>query len=55
MITLAVTYVVRASHETEAEGFLRELIPATRREPDPRTSFLYEQYDDEAALYVPFS
>lgn len=62
MITLAVTYVFRAGHEAEAEGFLRELIAATRREPgcrtyeihrskdDPRTFFLYEQYDDEAAL-----
>ncbi len=62
MITVAVSYVFRADALAQAEAYLRELIVATRREPgcqtyevhrskdDPRAFFLYEQYDDEAAL-----
>jgi len=62
MIALAVTYVFKAGHEEEAAGYFRELILASRREPgcrmyvvhraknDPAKFFIYEQYDDEAAL-----
>jgi len=62
MICLAVTYVIKAGHEDDAVGRLRVLTAATRLEPgcrfyqahrsptDPRRFFLYEQYDDQAAL-----
>ncbi len=62
MICVAVTYVVKTGHEAEALGLLSRLTEATRREPgcrmylahrsttDPRRLFLYEQYDDQAAL-----
>ncbi len=62
MIYLAVTYLIRAGHEDEAEDRLRALTAATRAEPgcrfyqahrsttDTRKFFLHEQYDDEAAL-----
>ena len=62
MICAAVTYVIKAGHEEEAVGLFRKLTEATRAEPgcrmylahrstsDPRRFFLYEQYDDQAAL-----
>lgn len=62
MICLAVTYVIKPGHEAEVAGRLRQLTDATRAEPgcrfyqahcsssDPRKFFLYEQYDDQAAL-----
>jgi quinol monooxygenase YgiN len=62
MICVAVTYVIQAGHEDEAIALFRKLAEATRREPgcrmyvahrsttDPRRFFLYEQYDDAAAL-----
>jgi len=62
MICLAVTYVIRAGHEEEVVERLRILTAATRLEPgcrfyqahrssaDARRFFLYEQYDDQAAL-----
>jgi (4S)-4-hydroxy-5-phosphonooxypentane-2,3-dione isomerase len=62
MICLAVIYTFQPGKEEEAVGYLRELIPASRKEPgcrmyvvhrgkeDPRMFFIYEQYDDEAAL-----
>lgn len=62
MICVAVTYVIRPGHEAEAVGLFRQLIGPTRAEPgcrmylvhrsptDPRSFFLYEQYDDQAAL-----
>ncbi len=62
MIALAVTYVVQSGHEAEACKFLESLASGTRLEPgnrlylthraqdDPRTFFIYEQYDDAAAL-----
>jgi quinol monooxygenase YgiN len=62
MICVAVTYVMKAGHEEEAVGLFRELTGPTRAEPgcrmylvhrsaaDPRKFFLYEQYDDQAAL-----
>lgn len=62
MICVAVTYVLKAGRENDAAALFRLLIPATRAEPgcrmylvhrsttDPRRFFLYEQYDDMAAL-----
>jgi (4S)-4-hydroxy-5-phosphonooxypentane-2,3-dione isomerase len=62
MICLGVNYVIRAGHEDEAEAILSRLTEATRAEPgcrmylahrlatDRRQFYLYEQYDDEAAL-----
>ena len=62
MICVAVTYVILPGHEDEAVALFAKLTPATRDEPgcrlyqahrsiaDPRRFFLYEQYDDEAAL-----
>ena len=62
MICVAVTYVMKAGHEEEAIRLFAELTEHTRREPgcrmylahrsttDPRRFFLYEQYDDQAAL-----
>jgi quinol monooxygenase YgiN len=62
MICVAVTYVIKAGHEDEAVGLFAKLTEATRAEPgcrmylahrstvDPRRFFLYEQYDDQAAL-----
>jgi quinol monooxygenase YgiN len=62
MICVAVTYVIKAGHEQEAVELFGKLTAATRAEPgcrmyqvhrstsDPRRFFLYEQYDDQAAL-----
>ena len=62
MICLAVTYVIRPGREEEAVAHLRALTTPTRLEPgcrfylahrsptDPRRFFLYEQYDDQAAI-----
>lgn len=62
MICVAVTYVIRAGHEEEAVALFAKLTEPTRAEPgcrmylahratsDPRKFFLYEQYDDQAAL-----
>jgi len=62
MICVAVTYVIKAGHEGEALGLFAPLAEATRKEPgcrmyvvhrsttEPRRFFLYEQYDDQAAL-----
>ncbi len=62
MICAAVTYVIKAGHEQEAVELFRTLTEHTRAEPgcrmylahrsttDPRRFFLYEQYDDQAAL-----
>ncbi|MFO0909406.1 MAG: putative quinol monooxygenase [Isosphaeraceae bacterium] len=62
MICVAVTYVIQPGREEEAVGLFQALTAATRAEPgcrfylahrsttDPRKFFLYEQYDDEAAL-----
>lgn len=62
MICVAVTYLIKAGHEEEAVGWFRPLTRETRLEPgcrmyqvhrapeDPRRFFLYEQYDDQAAL-----
>lgn len=62
MICVAVTYVIKAGHEEEAAAIFGPLTEKTRQEPgcrfylahrsptDPRRFFLYEQYDDQAAL-----
>ncbi len=62
MICVAVTYVMKAGHENEAIALFGKLTGPTRNEPgcrmylvhrsttDPRKFFLYEQYDDQAAL-----
>lgn len=62
MICVAVTYVIKPGSEEQAVGLFHRLTPPTRAEPgcrmylahrstaDPRTFFLYEQYDDQAAL-----
>ena len=62
MICVAVTYVVKPGHEDEAVELFRTLTGHTLTEPgcrmylahrsttDPRRFFLYEQYDDQAAL-----
>jgi autoinducer 2-degrading protein len=62
MICIAVTYTIRPGREDEAAEHFRRLIPASRAEPgcrmyvvhraddDPRTFFIYEQYDDRAAF-----
>jgi quinol monooxygenase YgiN len=62
MICLTVTYVIRAGAEAQATELFRTLAEATRQEPgnvmyvvhrsttDARRFFLYEQYQDQAAL-----
>ena len=62
MICVAVTYLIKAGHEDEAVALFAKLTGPTREEPgcrmyiahrsttDPRKFFLYEQYDDQAAL-----
>jgi quinol monooxygenase YgiN len=62
MICVAVTYVIKPGHEHEAVELFGKMTEATRAEPgcrmyqahrstvDPRRFFLYEQYDDQAAL-----
>lgn len=62
MICVAVTYVVKEGREEEALSLLRTLTAHSRAEPgcrmylahrsttEPRRLFLYEQYDDQAAL-----
>lgn len=62
MICVAVTYLIKAGHEEEAVALFRPLAEQTRQEPgcrlylahrsptEPSRFFLYEQYDDQAAL-----
>lgn len=62
MIRFALTFVIRTGHEDEAVAYFRLLSSLTRLEPgcrvysahrspaDPRKFFLYEQYDDQAAI-----
>jgi quinol monooxygenase YgiN len=62
MICVAVTYLIKSGHEEEAVELFRKLAPPTRQEPgcrmyivhrsttEPRKFFLYEQYDNQAAL-----
>ena len=62
MICVAVTYLIKAGHEAEAIEYFARMTEATRREQGCRMYlahrstteagkfFLYEQYDDQAAL-----
>jgi quinol monooxygenase YgiN len=62
MICVAVTYVVKAGHEDEAIELFATLTEHTRAEPgcrmylahrsidNPQQFFLYEQYEDQAAV-----
>lgn len=62
MICVAVTYVILPGHEDEALALFAKLTTVTREESgcrmyqahrsiaDSRRFFLYEQYDDQAAL-----
>lgn len=62
MICVAVTYVVKPGHEEQALELFRTMTTHTRAEPgcrmyvahrsttEPRKFFLYEQYNDQAAL-----
>jgi autoinducer 2-degrading protein len=62
MICVAVTYLIRSGQEAKALAHFRALTSATRSEPgcrmyqvhrspsDPQRFFIYEQYDDQAAL-----
>jgi quinol monooxygenase YgiN len=62
MICVAVTYVLKPGTESRAIDLFGKLTAATRSEPgcrlyqvhrstaDPSRFFIYEQYDDQAAL-----
>jgi (4S)-4-hydroxy-5-phosphonooxypentane-2,3-dione isomerase len=62
MICVVVTYVIKPGYEDEAVSLFRTVTEHTRAEPgcrmylahrsmaEPRRFFLYEQYDDQAAL-----
>ena len=62
MIVLAVTWVAKAGREGEAAGLFAKLTGESRKEPgclmyqvhrhrtEPRRFFIYEQYQDDAAL-----
>jgi quinol monooxygenase YgiN len=62
VVCLAVTYVVKPGSEEAAAEHFRALVEGSRAEPgcrtytvhraidDPRTFFIYELYDDMAAL-----
>ena len=62
MIVLAVTWVAKTGRETEVAELFSQLTAASRKEPgcvmyqvhrhrtEPRRFFIYEQYNDEAAL-----
>jgi quinol monooxygenase YgiN len=62
MICVAVTYVIKSGAEAQAVDLFGKLTEATRAEPgcrfyqvhrsttDPRRFFIYELYDDQAAL-----
>ena len=62
MVCVAVTYIIKPGHESEAVALFGKLTGPTRAEPgcriylahrsssDPRRFFLFEQYDDQDAL-----
>ena len=62
MVVLAVTWMAKTGREAEAAAILEKLTGESRREPgcvmyqahkhktDPRRFFIYEQYQDDAAL-----
>ncbi len=62
MVVLAVTWIAHEGHETEMLSAFQQLAAGSRKEPgcrmyvvhqdreDNRRFFVYEQYDDDAAL-----
>jgi quinol monooxygenase YgiN len=62
MVVLAVTWMAKTGRETEVADSFAKLSEASRKEPgcvmfqahrhktDPRRFFIYEQYQDDAAL-----
>jgi (4S)-4-hydroxy-5-phosphonooxypentane-2,3-dione isomerase len=62
MVVLAVTWMAKAGHEAEVAAVFQKLTEESRKEAgclmyqvhrhktDPRRFFLYEQYQDDAAL-----
>jgi quinol monooxygenase YgiN len=62
MVVLAVTWIAKQDKESEVAELFRKLQADSRKEPgcrfyqvhthrnDPRRFFIYEQYDDDAAL-----
>jgi quinol monooxygenase YgiN len=62
MVVLAVTWMAKAGREAEVSGIFSRLTEESRKEPgctmyqvhqhktDPRRFFVYEQYNDDAAL-----
>lgn len=62
MVVLAVTWVAKAGREAETTALFSKLTQASRQEPgcviyqvhrhrtEPRRFFIYEQYQDDAAL-----
>ena len=62
MVVLAVTWIAKAGKEVEVAHLFHKLQTESRKEPgcrmyqvhthrnDPRRFFIYEQYDDDAAL-----
>jgi quinol monooxygenase YgiN len=62
MVVLSVVWMAKAGHEAEVAGIFSKLQEESRKEPgctmyvvhrhrtEPRRFFLYEQYQDDAAL-----
>lgn len=62
MVVLAVTWMAKAGHEGEVTSLFAKLTEESRKEPgclmfqvhrhktEPRRFFIYEQYQDDAAL-----
>jgi quinol monooxygenase YgiN len=62
MVVLVVTWMAKAGHEAEVATVFSKLTEESRKEPgcvmyqvhrhktEPRRFFIYEQYDDDAAL-----
>jgi quinol monooxygenase YgiN len=62
MVVLAVTWMAKLGHENDVAGIFSKLTEASRKEPgcamyvvhrhktEPRRFFIYEQYNDDAAL-----
>jgi (4S)-4-hydroxy-5-phosphonooxypentane-2,3-dione isomerase len=62
MVVLAVTWMAKVGRESEVAGLFEKLTAESRKEPgclmyqvhkhktDPRRFFIYEQYQDDAAL-----
>ena len=62
MVVLAVTWMAKAGHDSDVPPILAKLTAESRKEPgvlmfqvhrhktEPRRFFIYEQYQDDAAL-----